>query len=87
MHLEPSKVIIYRQKVIISPQKCFLIPQNRSFKHIYSTFSLSKMIYERKMKPVAFTHFLAKFTRMLELCGGGGGGGGRGGGGGGDGGG
>ena len=31
------------QKVIISPQKCALIAQNRSFYHISLTFSLAKM--------------------------------------------
>ena len=28
MHWGPSKVIIHHRKVIISPQKCALIPQN-----------------------------------------------------------
>ena len=37
--------LFYHQKVIISPKKCALIPQHRSFNHIYLTFSLSKMIY------------------------------------------
>ena len=30
MHWGPSKVTIYHPKVIISPQKCALFPQNRS---------------------------------------------------------
>ena len=33
----PSKVIIYHPRVIISPQKCAPIPQNKSFSHIYLT--------------------------------------------------
>ena len=46
MHWGPSKVLIYPPKVIIYPPwpKCALLPQNRSFNHIYLTFSLSKMI-------------------------------------------
>ena len=46
-------MIIYHPKVIISPQKCALIPQNRSYNHIYLTFSLSKMIYALLLKNVA----------------------------------
>ena len=49
------KVIIRHQKVIISPKKCALIPQNRSFNHIPLTFSLKKMIYALLSKDVAFT--------------------------------
>ena len=29
-------MIIHHQKVIISPKKCALIPQNRSFNHIFT---------------------------------------------------
>ena len=49
--------IIHHQKVICSPQKCALIPQNRSFYHISLTFSLTKMIYALLSKNVAFTRF------------------------------
>ena len=35
-------MIIYHTNVIICPQKCALIPQNRSINHIYLSFSLSK---------------------------------------------
>ena len=37
VHWGPSKVIIYHPRVIISPQKCAPIPQNKSFSHIYLT--------------------------------------------------
>ena len=47
---------IFVQKVIMSPQKCALIPQNRSFNHMYVKFSLSKMIkaFLPKMSQVAY---------------------------------
>ena len=73
MHWGPSKVIIYHQKVIVFPKKCALIPQNRSFNHIYLTFSLSKMIDTLKSKNATSricALLWAKFARMPELGGG-----------------
>ena len=43
------------------PQKCALIPQNRSFNHISLTFSLTKIIYAL---------LLAKFVKVPGLGGG-----------------
>ena len=63
-------MIIHHQKVIISPQKCALIPQNRSFNHISLTFSLTQMIYALLSKNVAsliYALLLTKFARMLRL--------------------
>ena len=65
----PSKVIIHHQKVIISPQKCALIPKNRSFNHISLTFSLTKMIYALLSKNVeshirAFMDHIRQDTRI-----------------------
>ena len=50
---------IFVQKVIMSPQKCALIPQNISFNHIHVTFSLSKIIkaFLPKMSQVAYMRF------------------------------
>ena len=56
----PSKVIIYHPKVIISPQKCVLIPQNRSFYHI----SLSKMNYALLSKNVVGSNFSSRSTSV-----------------------
>ena len=52
-------MINHHQKVIISSQKCALIPHNRSFNHIFLTFSLKKLFthFCRKMSRVAFTRF------------------------------
>ena len=66
-------MIIYHQKVIIFPQECALIPQNRSFNHIYLKFSLSKMIDTLKSKNATSricALLWAKFARMPELGGG-----------------
>ena len=60
-------VIIFHQKVIISPQKCALIPQNISFNHISLTFSLTKMIYALLSKNVVsriYALLLAKFAKV-----------------------
>ena len=68
----PPKVIIHHQKVIISPQKCALIPQNRSFNHISLTFSLTKMIYALLSKNVTsriYALLLAKFAKVPGLGG------------------
>ena len=67
-------MIIHHQKVIISPQKCALIPQNRSFNHISLTFSLTKIIYTLLSKNVAsgiYALLLAKFAKVPGLGGGG----------------
>ena len=56
MHWGPSKVITYHRKVIF-PHKSFLIPQNRSFNHIYLAFSLSNMIYALLSKKCCELHF------------------------------
>ena len=66
-------MIIHHQKVIISPQKCALIPQNRSFNHISLTFSLTKMIYAVLSKNVSsriYALLLAKFAKVPGLRGG-----------------
>ena len=63
-------MIIHHQKVIISPQKCALIPQNRSFNHISLTFSLTKMIYALLSKNVTsriYALLLAKFAKVPGL--------------------
>ena len=74
MQWGPSKVIIHHQKVIISPQKCALIPQNRSFNHLFLTFSLTKIICALLLKNFAsriYSLFLAKFSKMSGWGGGG----------------
>ena len=67
-------MIIHHQKVIISPQKCALIPQNNSFNHTSLTFSLTKMIYALLSKNVTsriYALLLAKFAKVPGLGGGG----------------
>ena len=66
-------MIINHQKVIISTQKCALIPQNRSFNHMFLTFSLTKIIYALLLKNVSsciYELLLAKFAKMPGLGGG-----------------
>ena len=66
--------MIHHQKEIISPQNCARIPQNRSFNHVYLTFSLRKIIYALLSKNVAsgiFALLLAKFAKVPGLGGGG----------------
>ena len=64
---------IFVQKVIMSPQKCALIPQNRSFNHIYVTFSLKndKSIFAENVTSRIYALLLAKFAKMPGLGGGG----------------
>ena len=66
-------VIIFSQMCALFPKKCALIPQNRSFNHIYLTFSLSKMIDTLKSKNATSricALLWAKFVRMPGLGGG-----------------
>ena len=54
-------------KVTVSPKKCALIPQNRSFNHLFLTFSLTKIICALLLKNFAsriYSLFLAKFSKM-----------------------
>ena len=57
-------MIIHHQKVIISPQKCALIPQNRSFNHISLTFSLTFVEKCRKSHLRAFVGQIRQGARI-----------------------
>ena len=63
MHWGPSKVILYHQKVIISPQTCALIPQSKSLKHIYSKFSLSKITFVEKCRQSHLRSFMGQICQ------------------------
>ena len=62
----PPKWSFITKKWWIPPQKCALIPQNRSFNHISLTFLLTKIIYALLSKNVAsriYALLLSKFAK------------------------
>ena len=48
------------------PTKVFLFPQNRSFNHIYLTFSLSKMILRSFVEKCRESHFLGIMGQIAQ---------------------
>ena len=54
------------------PTKVFLFPQNRSFNHIYLTFSLSNMIYALLLKKCHESHLRISMGQIAQDAWGGG---------------
>ena len=65
-------MIIHHQKVIISPQKCALIPQNRPFNHIFTHKNYLRT-FVKKYCEWHLRAFVGKIRQGARIMGGGGG--------------